>query len=71
MIQCWKEGWWDYNLDHACSEYGGCALQTVCKSSDPEAWLSTYFTQRVWDPLAREEVSAEQYNAKLDAMFNG
>ena len=36
MIGCWKDGWWDYNLDHACAEYGGCALQTVCKSSDPE-----------------------------------
>lgn len=65
MIECWKQGYWDYNLDHACSEYGGCALQSVCKSSDPEAWLSTYFVQRVWDPLAREEVTIDQYNAKM------
>lgn len=70
MIKCWQDGWWDYNLDHACSEYGGCALQTVCKSSDPEAWLSTYFTQRVWDPLAKEEVSLAEYNAKMDAVFS-
>jgi len=65
MIQCWKDGIWDYNLDHACAEYGGCSLQSICKSSDPEAWLKTYFTQRVWDPLAREEVTLEAYNAKL------
>jgi hypothetical protein len=67
MIQAWKAGYWDYNLDHACAEYGGCALQSICKSSDPEAWLKTYFTQRVWDPLAREEVTLEAYNAKLAA----
>lgn len=71
MIEAWKQGYWDYNLDHACSEYGGCALQTVCKSSDPEAWLKTYFIQRVWDPLAREEVTLDQYNQRLDALING
>lgn len=62
MIQCWKSDWWDYNLDHACSEYGGCALQTVCKSSDPETWLQSYFHQKVWNPLAREEQSVEDWN---------
>lgn len=67
MIKCWQDGYWDYNLDHACSEYGGCALQTICKSSDPETWLKTYFTQRVWDPLAREETSLEAWNAKMES----
>jgi len=67
MIECWKSGWWDYDLDHACSEYGGCALQTVCKSSDPEAWLKQYFVPRVWDPLAREETTVEKYRARLEA----
>lgn len=71
MVEAWKQGWWDYNLDHACSEYGGCALQTVCKSAEPENWLKTYFVQRVWDPLAREETSLEDYNAKMNLMING
>lgn len=66
MIECWKEGYWDYNLDHACSEYGGCALQPVCKSPDPEPWLKTYFHQRVWDPLLRQEISVEDYNSNMD-----
>lgn len=61
MIKCWQDGWWDYNLDHACSEYGGCALQTVCKSPDPETWLQAYFHQRVWNPLAREEQTVEEW----------
>lgn len=55
---------WDYNLDHACTEYGGCALTRVCKSKDPETWLPMYFHKRVWDPLAREEVSIEDWNDK-------
>lgn len=66
MIECWKSGYWDYNLDHACTEYGGCALMSVCKSSDPEPWLKQYFVKRVWDPLAREEVSLEEWNAKME-----
>ena len=65
-IEMWKEGFWDYNLDHSCSEYGGCAFQRVCLSPDPDAWLPTYFTQRVWDPLAREEITVEEWNKKWE-----
>lgn len=65
MIECWKSGYWDYNLDHACTEYGGCAFMQVCKSANPLAWLDTYFIKRVWDPLAREEVSLEDWQRKM------
>ena len=65
MIQCWEEGVWDYNLDHACSEYGGCALVSVCKSQHPDNWLDQYFIQRVWNPLLREEQTVEEYNAYM------
>lgn len=51
----WEEGYWDYSLDHACTEYGGCALTRVCKSSNPESWLPMYFQKRRWDPINREE----------------
>jgi hypothetical protein len=65
MIQCWKDGHWDYNLDHACSEYSGCQFQMICKSANPESWLPTYFTPRVWDPLARRQITVEEYEAGL------
>lgn len=65
MIGAWKEGYWDWNLDHSCAEYGGCQFVPVCKSPSPENWLETYFTPRVWDPLARAEVSVEEYEAGL------
>jgi hypothetical protein len=65
MIQNWKDGYWDYNLDHACSEYGGCSFVSVCKSADPESWLPMYFAPRVWDPLARQEITVAEYEARL------
>lgn len=65
MIQCWEEGFWDFNLDHACTEYGGCALKAVCKSANPEPWLDTYFVKRVWNPLLRQEQTVEEYNAEM------
>lgn len=55
MVQQWQEGYWDYNLDHSCTEYGGCAFQRICKSANPEKWLPMYFHQRRWDPVTRSE----------------
>jgi hypothetical protein len=61
MIQCWKEGYWDFSLDAGCVEYGGCPFVAVCKSSQPDDWLPVNFEQRVWDPLARRELSVKEY----------
>jgi hypothetical protein len=69
MIQAWRSGYWDWNLDHSCAEYGGCSLLQVCKSSNPDNWLNTHFVRRVWDPLAREEKSVEQYETELRQMM--
>lgn len=57
MEQCWRSGEWDYNLDHACTEYGGCALTEVCKSPEPAKWLPMYFERRKWDPIERTELA--------------
>lgn len=61
MISMWEEGYWDFNLDGACTDYGGCSFVKVCKSSSPEDWLPAYFEQRVWDPLLRQETTVEDY----------
>lgn len=55
MKQAWLEGYWDYNLDHACNEYGGCAFRRICKSPDPDKWLQVYMHRRRWDPVERTE----------------
>jgi hypothetical protein len=63
MIRCWEDGYWDYSLDGACSDYGGCSFIPVCKASNPDEWLPAKFVQRVWDPLARKELSVREYEA--------
>jgi hypothetical protein len=63
MIQCWREGYWDYALDGGCTEYGGCSFTRVCKSAEPESWLPVYFERRVWDPLLRKEVTVQEFEA--------
>lgn len=66
MIAAWQTNVWDYNLDHSCSEYGGCGFLQICKSQDPETWLPMQFQRKVWDPIMREELSPEEYLAKAN-----
>jgi hypothetical protein len=63
MIRLWEEGYWDYNLDGACTDYGGCTFTSVCKSSNPEDWLPSKFEQKVWDPLEHRELSVAEHEA--------
>lgn len=59
MIQAWEEGYYDYNLDHACAEYGGCQFRSICQMRDLQALLSQQFERRRWDPVARTETLLE------------
>ena len=63
MIRKWEEGYWDYNLDGACTDYGGCVFTRVCKSDNPEIWLPMYFSKKVWDPLNRRELTVAEHEA--------
>lgn len=63
MIRCWEDGYWDYSLDGACTDYGGCSFVPICKVSNPEEWLPAKFTQKVWEPLARRELSVAEHEA--------
>lgn len=55
MISVWASGLWDYNLDHACAEYGGCPFRSVCLLRDPSELLAQQFERRRWDPVTRTE----------------
>ena len=55
MLQAWEAGYWDFNLDHACAEYGGCPFRGVCQMREPEALLAQQFERRRWDPVLRTE----------------
>lgn len=51
MVQCWEEGYWDFALDNACTDFGGCPFAEVCTSLNPDRWLSENFEKREWNPL--------------------
>lgn len=53
--KCWEEGYWDWSLDHACTEYGGCAFRQICLMQDPTPFLELNFERRHWDPITRQE----------------
>lgn len=58
-IHCWEEGYWDWALDHACTEYGGCTFRQICQTQDPQGFLELNFERRYWNPLTREETKIE------------
>lgn len=55
MIVSWETGYYDFNLDHACAEYGGCPFRSVCQMRDPTPLLLQQFERRKWDPVLRTE----------------
>lgn len=60
MIASWESGIWDFNLDHACAEYGGCPFRGVCQLVQPEHLLRQQFERRIWDPVRRVETLVEE-----------
>lgn len=52
----WETGDFDFNLDHACTEYSGCPFRDVCLMTAPEMLLEQRFERRRWDPQRRIEV---------------
>lgn len=66
-IKCWEEGYWDWSLDHACTEYGGCVFHQICLMQDPTPFLELNFERRYWSPLTREETLLGPDNLPLAA----
>lgn len=55
LRSAWDNGYFDFNLAGACTEYGGCQFRDICASTDPEAFMSSY-TVRRWNPLLKNPV---------------
>lgn len=54
FILMWETNEYDYSIDTACSNYGGCKYLTLCTSEDPKPWIGQYYEEHHWDPLKRE-----------------
>lgn len=50
LIECWYGGYFDFDLDAACSVYGGCPFVDICTSAEPDAWLPVSFERKPYDP---------------------
>lgn len=55
LIECWRGGYFDFNLDAACTVYGGCPFIDVCTSADPTPWLESQFVKHHYDPTRVED----------------
>lgn len=51
---CFAKGKWRHNLDHACTDYGGCPFTDLCRTQT-DFGLETHFERRLWNPLERTE----------------
>lgn len=67
MIEMWETGYFDYNLDNACNEFGGCMFKDICKSKHPEEWLNSDYIKVVWDPLSRTQKTLEEYEQEWNS----
>lgn len=58
IVSAWKEGYWQYNLGDACTQYGNCAFLPLCTipPDQREVWTSNYLVSR-WNPLLRDPVA--------------
>lgn len=55
FMKQWETGEYNFNLDHACAEYGGCPFRTPCLSPDPTPILEQLYQRRKWNPITRQE----------------
>lgn len=61
LRRCWDEGYFDYDLNEACSAYGGCMFKDICTSTDEAQprWMENFIVRR-WNPLLHNPVEGEE-----------
>lgn len=55
LVNCWNNGYFDYNFGDSCNAYGSCIFTSVCRAKEPIIWMSEYQISR-WNPLLRVPV---------------
>ncbi len=51
MVEDWKQMRFLQDFDAACTSYGNCPFSIVCDKHNPEKWIPTNYTVRVWNPM--------------------
>ena len=65
MIQCWRDNYWDYALDGACTMYSGCQFAKLCTVANPDPWIKQFFVDREWNPLTPHEQQEAEANVGI------
>lgn len=60
MEVLWREGYWDYNLDDSCNDYGGCDFKFLCTRQHPEQWIEPEYKVEFWNPLEQGSNKTEE-----------
>jgi hypothetical protein len=53
--RAWDEGYWDYDLADACTDYGSCIFLDACTSRDPDMWNNNFVVSH-WNPLSKNPI---------------
>lgn len=64
MVECWREGYWDYDFGDACTAFGGCAYAPLCNSQHPEQWIRSNYVRREWNPLGLHDPAHDPREVK-------
>jgi len=56
MVDAWQNDYWPHTGEEsgACAEYGGCPFTILCKSANPESFISPNYRDYRYRPLERE-----------------
>lgn len=58
IVNCWNEGYFDYNFSDSCVAFRGCTYKDLCLSDEPSNLYPSYVISR-WNPLAKEHKALE------------
>jgi hypothetical protein len=61
LVDCWGDGYFDYNLGDTCTQYSHCPFIPLCSSSQPANWYDSYEVRR-WNPLDRNPIDKRNNN---------
>lgn len=64
MIEDWKANDFSYDLDSACTLYGGCPFISLCTKKNWQEWIEPDFVVRKWSPLEVHKIKENEPHMK-------
>ena len=55
IVNAYQTDYYNYAFNDTCTAYRGCHFQRLCKSPQPERWISTNYREHIWSPLTPKD----------------